>query len=44
VHAYTDAAAAYARARTHVTSPAQRHKLDALMAELPVRVGRAGVA
>jgi len=44
VHAYTDAAAAYARARTHVTSPAQRHKLDALMAELPARVGRAGVA
>jgi diguanylate cyclase (GGDEF)-like protein/putative nucleotidyltransferase with HDIG domain len=44
VQAFTDATAAYARARAHVTSPAQRRKLDELMAELPVRVGRAGVA
>jgi predicted ATPase len=44
VQAYGDAAAAYTRARGHVTSPAQRHKLDELVAELPVRVGRAGVA
>jgi hypothetical protein len=44
VQAYADAAVAYERARTHVTVPTQRHKLDALMAELPVRVGRAGVA
>jgi hypothetical protein len=44
VQAFTDATAAYARARAHVTSPAQRRRLDELMAELPVRVGRAGVA
>ena len=44
VQAYADATAAYARARAHVTLPAQRRRLDELMAELPARVGRAGVA
>jgi hypothetical protein len=32
------------RARAHVTTPAERRRLDELVAELPVRVGRAGVA
>jgi diguanylate cyclase (GGDEF)-like protein/putative nucleotidyltransferase with HDIG domain len=44
VQAYADAAAAYRRAWSHITTPAQRRKLDELVAELPVRVGRAGVA
>jgi 5-carboxymethyl-2-hydroxymuconate isomerase len=44
VQAYADATAAYTRAHVHVTMPAQRRRPDELMAELPVRVGRAGVA
>jgi predicted ATPase len=40
VQAYADATAAYARARVHLTSPAQRRRLDEVMAELPVRVRR----
>jgi diguanylate cyclase (GGDEF)-like protein/putative nucleotidyltransferase with HDIG domain len=44
VQAYADAAAACERARAHVTTPAERRRLDELVAELPVRVGRAGVA
>jgi predicted ATPase len=44
VQAYADATAAYERAGVHVTTPAQRRRLDELVAELPVRTGRAGVA
>jgi predicted ATPase len=44
VQAYADAARAYGRARAHVTTPAQRRRLDELMAELPARLDRAGVA
>jgi predicted ATPase len=46
LQAYADAGAAYERARVHVTTPAQRRRLDELVAELPVRVSatRAGVA
>ena len=44
VHAYADASAAYERARTHVTTPAQRARLDELVAQLPVRSRRTGVA
>ena len=44
VQAYGDAATAYERARAHVTTPAQRHRLDELVAELPIRRNRAGVA
>jgi hypothetical protein len=44
VQAYADAAAACERARAHVTTPAERRRLDELVAELPVRAGRAGVA
>jgi hypothetical protein len=44
VQAYADAATAYDRARAHVTTPAQRRRLDELVAELPIRSSRAGVA
>jgi diguanylate cyclase (GGDEF)-like protein/putative nucleotidyltransferase with HDIG domain len=44
VQAYGDAAIAYQRARAHVTTPAQRRRLDELVAELPIRPSRAGVA
>jgi len=44
VQAYGDAAAAYERAGAHVTTPAQRRRLDELVAELPSRPRRAGVA
>ena len=44
VQAYADAATAYERARAHVATPAQRRRLDELVAELPVRPSRAGVA
>ena len=44
VQAYADAAATYERARAHVTTPAQRSRLDDLVAQLPVRLRRAGVA
>jgi len=44
VQAYGDATTAYQRARVHVTMPAQRRRLDELVAELPVRPSRAGVA
>jgi len=44
VQAYGDAATAYHRARAHVTTPAQRRRLDELVAELPIRPRRAGVA
>jgi hypothetical protein len=44
VQAYGDAAAAYQRARAHVTTPVQCRRLDELVAELPVRPIRAGVA
>ena len=43
VEAYADATAAYERARVHVSTAAQRRRLDELVAELPVRIGR-GVA
>ena len=44
VQAYADAAATYERARTHVTTAAQKTRLDDLFAQLPVRQRRAGVA
>jgi hypothetical protein len=44
VHAHADASAAYDRARTHVTTPTQRARLDDLVAQLPVRLRRTGVA
>jgi hypothetical protein len=44
VQAYRDAAIAYQRARGHVTTAAQRRRLDELVAELPILPGRAGVA
>jgi len=44
VQAYADAAAAYDRARAHATTPAQRRRLDELVAELPVRLGQTSVA
>jgi predicted ATPase len=44
VQAYADAATAYERARAHVTTPAQRRRLDELVAELPIRPSRAVVA
>ena len=44
VQAYGDAATAYERAGAHVTTPAQRRRLDELVAELPSRPRRAGVA
>ena len=44
VQAYSDAAAAYARARTHATSAAQLSRLDELLAQLPLRPRRADVA
>jgi len=44
VQAYGDAATAYQRARAHVTTPAQRRRLDELVAELPIRPSRTDVA
>ena len=44
VHAYDDAAVAYDRALAHVTTTSQRARLAALVADLPVRARRAGVA
>jgi diguanylate cyclase (GGDEF)-like protein/putative nucleotidyltransferase with HDIG domain len=44
VQAYADASATYERARAHVTTPAQQNRLDDLVAQLPVRLRRAGVA
>jgi diguanylate cyclase (GGDEF)-like protein/putative nucleotidyltransferase with HDIG domain len=44
VEAYADAAAAYQRARAHVATTAQRRRLDELVAELLIHVGRASVA
>ena len=44
VQAYPDAALAYTRARAHITTPAQRRRLDELVAQLPIRAGNAGVA
>ena len=44
IQAYGDATTAYQRARAHVTVPAQRRRLDELVAELPIRPSRAGVA
>jgi diguanylate cyclase (GGDEF)-like protein/putative nucleotidyltransferase with HDIG domain len=44
VQAYGDAATAYQRASAHATSTAQRRRLDELVAELPIRPSRAGVA
>jgi predicted ATPase len=44
VQAYGDAATAYQRAHAHVATPAQRRRVDELVAELPIRPGRAGVA
>jgi diguanylate cyclase (GGDEF)-like protein/putative nucleotidyltransferase with HDIG domain len=44
VQAHSDASVAYERARAHIASPAQRTRLDELVAQLPVRLRRAGVA
>ena len=44
VQAFGDAVMAYERARAHVTTPAQRRRLDELVAELPIRPSSAGVA
>ena len=44
VQAYADASATYERARAHVTTAAQGNRLDDLVAQLPVRLRRAGVA
>ena len=44
VQAHADAAAAYDHARTHVVTAAQRTRLDELVAQLPVRLRRTGVA
>ena len=44
VQAFADASAMYERARSHMTTPAQRGRLDDLVAQLPVRLRRAGVA
>ena len=44
VQAYADAAAMYARARAHATSPGQLSRLDELMAQLPVSRQRSDVA
>jgi diguanylate cyclase (GGDEF)-like protein len=44
VQAHADAAMAYDRARTHVVTPAQKARLDELIAQLPVRLRRSGVA
>jgi diguanylate cyclase (GGDEF)-like protein/putative nucleotidyltransferase with HDIG domain len=44
VHAYGDAAAAYDIARKHITTPAQRNRVEELVTELPLRLSRVGVA
>jgi len=44
VQAYGDAATAYQRASAHATTTGQRRRLDELVAELPIRPTRAGVA
>jgi hypothetical protein len=44
VQAHADAAAAYDRARAHVATPAQKTRLAELIAQLPVRLRRSGVA
>src|SRR4029453_11724886 len=40
VEAFADAAAAYERARAHVTTAAQQRRLDELVTELPIRPSR----